>query len=145
MNFTQSVKSEDQMLIYEGILYLKDDLSLWHYKKPVEKKIYTDKNNIQIYEPELMQVIVMKNNIKMNLPAMYHKAKSVKQGLKVFYLENQAFYIAYNDKSFQSLSFQDHNDNAVHIDFSATIFNPKLNKALFDFKPSPDLDIIYQD
>ena len=61
-DFTQEISDENNKIVkYVGkINAKKPKLAMWSYSKPVEKKVYIEKNSVVVIEPELEQIIIRK-------------------------------------------------------------------------------------
>jgi len=137
-DFNQSVKSDNKIILYEGNLKVKNNLIFWHYKKPIEKKIWIT-NKIFIYEPDLEQVTIY--NKDNNLFKLLKNAKKIKKDLYVNKYENRNIYFIIKNKMITKIYYKDKIDNLVTLNFY-NIKKEKLNNSTFKAKYPNYVDII---
>jgi outer membrane lipoprotein carrier protein len=145
-NFEQTIVNEQNNTIhYSGTLYiLKPDKILWQYDTPIKKSIFITQHNVTIYEPELYQAVIFKQNEELNPVKMLNESKQVSATERISEFNGNKITIKLNDKKVESLSFIDKVGNRVTIRFVSYETNKKLDGRLFLFEPGDEIDIIRQ-
>jgi len=143
-DFIQILTNEQNKTIrYSGTLYVKrpNDI-VWDYKSPIKKIIYIKSYEIVVYEPELYQAIITKNQKEINPIEILKNAKKITPNLMVSTFEDKEYKIYHKNGKILKISFVDVADNKVEIKFSTYQKDISLDDDLFNFKPSVDIDII---
>lgn len=145
-DFEQTIVNEQNSTIrYKGTLYIKKpDKILWQYNTPVKKSIFINKYNVTIYEPELYQAVIFKENRELDPIKMFKESKKISPTQRVSEFNGNSITISLNGDTIDSLAFTDKVDNRVTIRFVNYHKNEKLEDGLFVFQPGEDVDIIRQ-
>lgn len=145
-DFNQSVTTPDgQAIYYEGKLYVSSPARIkWHYTSPVEKTIWSDGNEITIYEPELIQVTKLVNQEKENFFELIKSAKRVKENLYYKKYQNKTLFFEVNEEKITKIYYKDEADNTVLIELSKQLLDKKLEPSLFTPNYPDYVDVIYQ-
>jgi len=137
--FIQTIKSNDQNLIYKGQVFYKKGSIVWKYNYPTQKIIWVE-DKVYIYEPDLLQVTITKRK-KMTLQDILKNSKKIKNNLYISKIDNKKIYFIY-DKTLKKLYYTDDIGNKVEINFFAQ--NKKTPEEVFKIIYPQDIDIIYQ-
>jgi len=144
-DFNQSVTTDDgKKIFYSGKIYAKvPNLMLWHYQKPIEKKIWINFSQVKVYEPNLIQVTIYNNSSKDNFFKLLKEAKKIDKSTYMKHFDQKDIYFKVKNKLLTKVYYKDKIDNFVEINF----FNQKVDTNLSDktFIPNyPDyVDVIY--
>lgn len=144
--FNQEItNASNKKIIYTGQVFIKKEGKiLWKYKTPIIKNVYVIKNIAIIDEPELEQVIYTQLQNDMNLIDLIKKSKKIEENLYVAQIENIDYYLYFENKNLQKVSYEDRLENSVEILFSNVKQNAKIQSDLFEFFPPEHYDIIRQ-
>jgi outer membrane lipoprotein carrier protein len=140
--FNQTVQSENKTIYYKGIVKVKNDFVFWHYKKPIEKKIWNTLDKIYVYEPDLEQVTIYKKNQNDDFFKLIKNAKKIKNHLYMKKYDNKNIYFITNNQTITKIYYKDKIDNLVTINFY-NIEPKELNLSIFTPKYPEYVDIIY--
>jgi outer membrane lipoprotein carrier protein len=135
--FTQNIYQNDKKLTYKGIVILKNNQIYWQYNYPTLKKIWI-KDKVYVYEPDLMQVTILKRP-SLNLVKILKNAKKVKDNLYETEMNKKRIYFIYK-KTLKKIYYKNEIGNRVEIYFTPLNKNLSIPKMNFP----PDIDIIYQ-
>lgn len=144
-DFNQSVTTEDgKKIFYRGKIYAKvPNLMLWHYEKPIEKKIWINFSKVEVYEPNLIQVTIYNNSSKDNFFKLLKEAKKIDETTYLKHFNQKDIYFKVNNSNLKRIYYKDKIDNFVEIKF----FNQKtdINISNNTFMPTyPEyVDTIY--
>ena len=146
-NFTQLISNNSHNTIkYSGKMYAKkqNNLALWIYTSPVEKKIYYRDGNIVILEPDLEQVTFAKLNKVPNIITILKNAKKVSAN-KLIATFNKTKYSILTDKNLvKSISYKDEMQNNVTINFYNTKVNNNISDKIFIYEIPAGYDVLKQ-
>ena len=161
--FTQYEVNEDNKHGEEshGLVWLKaPDQFRWHYKQPIEQLIIADGKQVWVYDEDLEQVTVKKQNNKLNpvyviinkdLSEQHYdiKFETQNKGLSWISLtpkeesnEVKTVWLALKDKQLSQIKVVNHLDQTMIFEFHDSEKNPKLDKGLFQFTPPEGVDVI---
>jgi len=141
-DFNQTIKSDNKTIIYKGKLFIKDNLIFWHYKKPIEKKIWVLQNKIYVYEPDLYQVTIYSKNKDDDFFNLLKTAKKIDNNLYVKKYNDKTIYFSIKNGLVKKIYYKDKIDNLVTLNFYNTN-KGDINKSLFKPSFESDVDIIY--
>ena len=147
-----------------GQMWVKrPNLFRWETKKPAEQLIVAQKDQLYIYDPDLMQVTVQSIDEQVaQTPALllsgdassilknYNVSASsrVKQGFilkpKSQNASFEAMGVVFANSKLKSMVLKDALGQITTIKFDNIKANQAISPALFAFKPPADADIIYQ-
>ena len=142
--FTQKITDEEnKVLIYTGTIHSKrPNFVLWHYKEPVNKKIYINHSRAVIVEPELEQAIVKYLQGEIDFFGILASATPLDETHYQANYKDIEFILEEVNGVIQSLSYTDQLENKVQISFSKQKQNRPLEDSLFTPKVPKDFDII---
>jgi len=145
-DFNQTITNEENSkIIYEGSFYATTDAkALWVYKKPLNKKIYFDKNQVVILEPELEQVIITNLENTPNLTEILKSSKKININTYEAVYENTRYTIHTNNTFIESIAYQDRLENNITIKLFNQSINVFLDNKLFKATIPQDFDVITQ-
>ena len=145
-DFEQTIVNEqNSTILYKGTLYIKKpDKILWQYDSPIKKSIFINKYNVTVYEPELYQAVIFKQQKELNPIQMFKESKKISPTERVSEFDGNRISIKLDTEKVKSMSFRDKVDNDVTIRFITFVKNGKLEDRLFVFEPGEDVDIIRQ-
>ncbi len=146
-NFTQLITNSSHNTIkYQGKMYAKkqNNLALWIYTKPVEKKIYYRDGNIVILEPELEQVTFAKLNKVPNLITILKGAKKISDNQLVAKFNNTKYTITTNGDKISRVSYKDEMQNNVSIRFTNVKTNQFISDDTFIYEIPAGYDVLKQ-
>ena len=133
----------------------------WDYVQPYEQQIVSDGKRIWIYDVDLQQVTVQKQNTSNNATpmALVDGRIKLKQAFNVHELDNRnGIYrlvltskkpdsdfkdvvVGLDKNGLRFLQLHDHFDQTTDIVFSALRVNVKLKQSLFNFTPPDGADV----
>jgi len=136
------INPKGKTLLYRGRLYYKGKRVFWHYKYPVEKKIWITPLGYIAYEPDLMQVTISQKPLNLNLSKILKGAKQVGAGLYIAEVDGKKVYFRYNS-TLEEINYTDEVGNRVLIRFVDPSTKPIPRE---QFQPSfpAEVDKIYQ-
>lgn len=142
-DFTQTITSQEQNIIYTGTLAIDREVgAFWHYKTPAAKLIYFSKNQVIIVEPDLEQAIITSLQ---NSPDIAQILKSAKK------LSNNKFQAIYDDITYdiavenglpKLISYEDKLGNQALIKFNQIKKDQQIDKKLLIPQIPDNYDII---
>jgi len=143
-DFTQTVTNEHKKkIVYTGILLVKKpDKAYWNYKKPVRKEIFINGDEIVVYEPELLQAVMMR---KKNLPNIVEILKNAKEldGGKYKAVSGQKEMIFTMAGGMpERITYKDDMENSVEIVLKNGKKNASAPNSAFEFKAPANVDVI---
>ncbi len=144
-DFNQSIQDEHNKTIsYQGsIMSKRPNFALWHYKKPIEKKLYVYHNVLTIVEPEMEQAIVKRVSDNIDIFSIISNATTIDANHAEAHYNDQKFLLTFNsDHLLSSIAYDDELDNRVTINFSKQQYNLELNTTLFKAVIPEGFDII---
>ncbi len=142
--FVQTLASKQTKLTYTGDFYATKTAAFWHYKTPLEKKIYFSYKEVVILDGELEQAIVTKVGDVPNLSEILRGAAPNKNGEFTASLDGTRYTITAPKGVVKKISYTDKLDNRVTIDFTGVKKDVKLSPALFKAQIPAGFDIIKQ-
>jgi len=143
-HFTQHVTNEhNKTITYSGNIYMKKpDLMLWEYQTPIQKSIYINRMTVTIYEPELYQATIFKNQEALNLVELFRKSTKVNNTTRKAFVDGNELTLKHNDEQFTKVFFRDKVENQVVINFTDYKKGIELENERFFFMPSSEIDVI---
>ncbi|MDD3466788.1 MAG: LolA-like outer membrane lipoprotein chaperone [Campylobacterales bacterium] len=143
-SFVQTVKNKSGKKIeYSGkIVAKKPGLALWEYTKPVRKSVYIKDESVIVYEPELSQAKYLRKKGNISLDSILKNAKS--EGANEYSAKDGdiTYRFKVSDNMIERLHYKDSLENDTDIVFKERKKNIAIKNSTFDFKPSPDIDIV---
>jgi len=132
-DFIQSITDDKKnVLTYTGhIIASKPQNAKWNYIKPIQKKIYINKSEVTIIEPEIEQVIIKKVELKFDFFNMISKAKKIKKDTYLTKYNNSEFTIILSEKLIKSITYIDEFENNIEIIFKNQKQNNKIDLKKF--------------
>lgn len=145
-DFKQTITNEENSTItYEGTFYATSkDQALWKYKKPIEKSIYFNKNQVVIIEPELEQAIITDLQNTPNITKLLKNSKKIDKNTYQTSYDEIIYNITTKNNTIQSISYKDKLENKVTIHLFNQQKNIILDDNLFFAKIPMDFDVITQ-
>lgn len=142
--FTQTLTSQNQEIVYEGEIYIQaPSNALWRYIKPIPKDIYIQESTSIIYEPKLQQAIISNIQENLNILSLIKQAKKIDKNTYEAKVAGVIYTILAQDGIPKEIAFMDALENKIHIVFKNIKINALENENIFDFNPSSGIDIIY--
>ncbi len=144
-DFNQSIQDEHNKTIsYQGsIITKRPNFALWHYKTPIEKKLYVYHNVLTVIEPEMEQAIVKRVSDNIDIFNIINNATPLDGNHAEAHYNDQTFLLTFNPKHLlASIAYRDELDNRVTINFSKQQYNLELNTTLFKAIIPEGFDII---
>lgn len=142
--FTQKLISEDSVITYTGEFFaLAPHFVLWKYQTPIPKEVYINGDSVVVYEPMLEQAIfsALKENI--DVLNLIKQAKFIKENHYSAEILGQKYDLFFKEGILRQIAFVDSVGNRVEISFENIQTNHKIDPKLFEFKPTSNLDILY--
>jgi len=146
-NFTQLISNSSHNTIkYNGKMYAKkeNNLALWIYTSPVEKKIYYRDGNIVILEPDLEQVTFAKLNKVPNIISILKRAKKISKNKLVATFNKTKYTITTNKNTVKKIQYKDEMQNRVTINFYNTKVNHNISDRVFIYEIPAGYDVLKQ-
>lgn len=142
--FTQILHSQNDDIVYKGkIKSLAPHYVLWDYSSPITKQIYIQRDSMIIYEPRLKQAIISSLQENLDILSLIKSAKKIKDNLYESTIMGQKYNLTFKDGILNSITFEDSLQNQVEIKFSQIKVDSSIEPHIFEFKPTSDIDIIY--
>lgn len=142
-DFTQTVTSKNQSINYSGHFTAKQNLgAFWHYKEPIEKFIYFNRNSVSIIEPDLEQVTITSLKDSPNINEILSKAKKISKKEFETNFNDIIYKIYVKDNLPVKISYIDNLDNKVEIKLSKTYKDEPINIGLLSPKIPENYDIL---
>ena len=144
-DFNQTITDEHNKTIsYQGtVLSKRPNFALWHYTRPIEKKLYVYHNVLTIIEQDMEQAIIKRVNENIDIFSIIQHATPIDAHHAKAHYRDQEFLLTFNhDHQLASISYRDELDNRVNIHFSNQKNNPDLNTSLFQAVIPEAFDII---
>jgi outer membrane lipoprotein carrier protein len=145
-DFNQTITNdENSKITYEGSFYATtESKALWIYKSPIEKKIYFNKNQVVIVEPDLEQVIVTNLQNIPNLTELLKSSKKIKKDLYEAIYEDMKYEIVTSNEQITKITYKDRLDNRISIDLFNQSINTFLDENLFKIQIPKGYDVVTQ-
>ncbi|WP_154223471.1 outer membrane lipoprotein chaperone LolA [Marinicella rhabdoformis] len=161
--FTQFEVNEDNKHGEEshGLVWLKAPSQFrWHYKQPIEQLIIADGHKVWVYDEDLEQVTVKKQNNQLNpiyviinkdLSNQHYNIKFETESNGTSWIsltpkkqseEVKTVWLALKDKQLSQIKVVNHLDQTMIFEFHDSVKNPKLEDDLFQFSPPEGVDVI---
>jgi len=163
-DFVQTLHARDGAVMKEssGKFYLqRPGRFRWDYVSPFEQQIVSDGKNVWVYDIDLQQVTVEKQNSAMsNTPMALVEGKlELKQAFDVRELDNKdgiyrvelinktgdtdfkGVVVGVDKTGLRFMQLRDQFEQTTDIVFSSLRINGNLKPALFDFRPPPGVDV----
>jgi outer membrane lipoprotein carrier protein len=135
--FNNSIKYEGEMRIK------KPSFGLWIYKYPVTKRIFINRQNVVIDEPDLEQAIITKIDKNINFLKIFENAKLQKKNTYIANFNDKEYKIITDKKEIiKTISYKDELDNSVVIEFFNIKINRDIKNSIFIFAIPKSYDII---
>ncbi len=144
-DFNQSIKDEhNKTITYEGsVITKRPNFALWHYKKPVNKKIYVYHDVVTVIEPEMEQAIIKRVTDNIDIFTIINNAAKIDANHAEAHYNDQKFLLTFNNNHLlSSIFYRDELDNKVTINFSKQRSNLEINSTLFKATIPQSYDII---
>ncbi len=144
-DFNQSIQDEHNKTIhyYGTVITKRPNFALWHYIRPIEKKLYVYHNVLTIIEPDMEQAIVKRVTDNIDIFSIINHAKTIDANHSEAHYNDQKFLLTFQqDHQLSSISYRDELDNRVRINFSKQQYNVDLNTTLFNAIIPEGFDII---
>lgn len=161
--FTQYEVNEDNKHGEEshGLVWLKaPDQFRWHYKQPIEQLIIADGKQVWVYDEDLEQVTVKKQNNQLNpiyviinkdLSEQHYDIKFEAESNGASWIsltpkqvseEVKTVWLALKDKQLSQIKVVNQLDQTMIFEFHGSEKNPQLDGKLFQFTPPEGVDVI---
>ena len=163
-DFQQTLRTHDGEILQqtEGKFYLnRPGKFRWNYKLPYEQEIVSDGERVWIYDVDLQQVTVQRQDV--SLPsspmALLQDSSKLYESFKVVPLdEHEGVYrlkleskteasdfaeivVGLDKSGLRFMQLHDQFEQVTDIVFSGIETNPKLNKKIFEFIPPEGVDV----
>lgn len=142
--FVQTVVSpEGTTLTYTGSVHANaKDQALWIYETPVEKKIYFNKTEVLILEPDLEQAITASLQQAHNLMGFLQEEQT--QQTRIVLHEGVEYTVTFQHGLPATITYKDSLENRVSVAFSEIALDVVLPIDLFTPFIPKHFDIIHQ-
>lgn len=165
-NFEQVVidANGDEVQRVQGLFTAaKPDLLSWHTEPPYEQLIVADGERIWLYDPDLEQVTVYRNDLSRtpavllvgetdDLQQTYQVTTSVQDGRQSYRLaplDSNSLYsrieLEFEDNVPVAMTLWDSLEQQTRIVFHDLVVNPAVDRSLFTFEVPPGVDLIHND
>lgn len=141
-DFKQTIFKNNAKIVYDGILYFKDNKNLWKYKNPTQKKVYLNDDLVVIVDDELEQVIFEKLNDKINITNILKNAKDNGSNHYQANYANINYDIFLKDEKNIIINYLDENKNKVVLELFNVLKNQNIDDSTFVFDYPSDYDIL---
>lgn len=143
-DFVQTITDEkNNTITYRGDMLAKRPYkAMWHYKEPIEKRVYITAKNVTVVEPELEQAIIKKMADTIDILSILASAKKEKNDSYTAYYNDKAYHITLTNGAIKTIRFTDAFDNSVKILFDNLQINQNIDDALFRATIPETFDII---
>lgn len=144
-----------------GLVWLKaPDQFRWHYQQPIEQLIVADGKQVWVYDEDLEQVTVKKQNNQLNpIYVIINKDLSAQHYDIKFEIEHEGtswvsltpkeaseevktVWLAIKEKQLSQIKVVNHLDQTMIFMFHDVEKNPKIDDDLFSFTPPEGVDVI---
>lgn len=147
-DFTQTLYSNEtetqNQIVYKGKLQaLAPESMLWSYVSPIPKKIFIKEGTMIVYEPKLQQAIFTRLQENLDLLTLLKNAKKITENHYQAQILEQQYDLLLDNGIPKQISFQDALGNKIEIVFENAKVNIAIDSKIFDFKPTSEIDIIY--
>ena len=146
-DFTQTLYSSEKNqkpIIYKGkIEALAPSSAYWNYLSPIPKEIFIQDNTMILYEPKLKQAIITRLQENMNLLSLLKNATKISEDHYESVILEQKYDLLLENGIPKQIVFYDTLGTKVEIVFQTAVINGTIALNRFDFKPSAEIDIIY--
>jgi outer membrane lipoprotein carrier protein len=143
-DFVQTITDDrNNTITYRGDMLAKRPYkAMWHYKEPVEKRVYITAKRVTVVEPELEQAIIKKIGDNIDILAILASANKEKNGTYTAHYNDKAYHITLDNGTIKTIRFTDAFDNNVKIIFDKQQINRDIDDALFRATIPEAFDII---
>jgi len=127
-NFEQIITNpKDKVIRYSGnVRFVYPAILKWSYKKPTQKEVCSDGEQVIIVDHDLEQVSTYYLNKKFDIAKVLSKAKHYKDNVYIATYQGKQYTIALDkSKHIQSMAYFDDLDNKVQIIFKNIIYRDK--------------------
>lgn len=147
-DFTQILYSNDEgaqnKITYQGKIQALAPSNLrWSYQTPIPKEIFIQEGVMIVYEPKLKQAIFTRLQENINLLYLLKNAKKITENHYEAIISEQKYDLLLENGIPAKISFSDSLGNQVEICFKNAKINSTIDSALFEFKPTSEIDIIH--
>ena len=143
-DFTQTITDDkNKTITYKGDMMVKrPSLALWHYKDPIEKRVYITAHKATIIEPELEQAIIKKLDNSIDILAILASAKKESKDHYNAVYNDKTYHIKMIKRQIHSITYSDTFDNTVKITFTKQQINKNISDSKFSAVIPVDYDLI---
>ncbi len=143
-HFTQKLMSEGSIITYKGEFFaLAPHFVLWKYQTPISKEVYINKDSMVVYEPMLEQAIFSTLRENIDVLNLIKQAKFVGENHYIAEILGQKYDLFFEKGILKQIAFADLVGNHIEIFFDGIQINHKIDPKIFEFKPTSNLDILY--
>lgn len=154
-------ENQEQLDPNSGMVWMQSpDKFRWHYKDPIEQLIVADGQNVWVYDEDLEQVTVKKQDNELNPiyviindeKSQQHydiKHEAQKDGIDWISLtpkerneEVKTVWLAVNKDVIEQIKVHNNFGQTMVFEFSEIKKNPELAESMFQFVPPAGVDII---
>jgi outer membrane lipoprotein carrier protein len=143
-DFTQTVTNEHKKkIVYSGSLVVKKpDKAYWNYKKPVKKEVFINGGDVVVYEPELLQAVMMHKKNLPNITEILKGAKELESGKYRAMSGQKEMIFTMASGIPERITYKDDMENSVEIVFKSVKKNFPAANSLFEFKAPANVDVV---
>jgi outer membrane lipoprotein carrier protein len=143
-DFVQTITDDKNSTItYRGdMLAKRPNMTMWHYKEPVEKNVYISAQNVTVVEPELEQAIVKKLDGSIDILAILASARNEGKNSYIAYYNAKEYHITLQGDKIKTIRYTDAFDNKVSIVFDKQQINQTIEDSRFRAAIPDDFDVI---
>ncbi|WP_297193469.1 LolA-like outer membrane lipoprotein chaperone [uncultured Campylobacter sp.] len=141
-DFTQTVKSINSSINYEGYFVLTPSKAFWSYERPTNKQIYINNKDVTIIENDLEQVIYTSLDKIPNLSIIFKNAKKKSDTEYETQYDGILYKIILQNDEIKQVSYKDDFDNTVIIELKNQQRNISLNNDIFKARIPSNYDVL---
>lgn len=141
--FTQTITSQDQKIIYTGSLAIDSDFgAFWQYNTPMQKLIYFSNNQVIIIEPELEQAIITNLKSSPDITKILKNAKKLSDDKFQAVYEDVVYDITTQNSLPKLIAYEDKLGNKAIIEFTQISKDKIISKDILTPQIPSNYDII---
>jgi len=143
-DFVQTITDDKNSTItYRGnMLAKRPNMTMWHYREPIEKSVYVSAQNVTIVEPELEQAIIRKLDGSIDILAVLASAKREGKNSYTAYYNAKEYHLSIEGDMIKSIRYVDAFENSVSIVFDKQKINQIIDENRFKADIPKEFDII---
>ena len=143
-DFTQTINgSKHTQIRYSGTIQAKlPGMIKWSYKKPIQKTVYVNNNQITIIQPLIQQAIVTRINNTLPFFNILKNAKQMSPNQYQSFFNKTKIYLTTDNNKIISITYHDQLQNKITIIFTHQEQNKPIPKYIFHATIPSNYDLI---